>query len=77
VSAPRTDGVKLTPWFNEKVKPVRKGVYEIAAGRAQRYSYWNGKRWGFREPTVYTANLYRRSEAYGPIVRWRGLARKP
>jgi hypothetical protein len=74
-----TDGA-VTRWYPTPIAPVRIGVYEIDVGiprSIMKYSYWDGARWGFREPTVENAYLYRAEKAAGPIVKWRGLARKP
>lgn len=69
---------RLTPWFQGKTKPVRDGVYEIdsAYEDCRFYSFWNGERWGWREPSVAQAFRYKEMAASGPVRLWRGLVRR-
>jgi hypothetical protein len=76
--------MKLTNWFPPEVKPVRKGVYDIAKGvfSAPWFGYWNGKKWVSVGNTPYKAmeHPYAAWDDF-PAIRqdfeWRGLARKP
>lgn len=68
----------VTNWFPQTVKPFRAGLYEIKPwNNGTAFSYWNGRRWGFRCQFKSTAFQYRHEEALGSIGKWRGLAKKP
>ena len=59
--------------------PDKKGVFAIripGASRSTFYSYWDGKRWGYRSSSVRSAWLYRQSKALGPVVWWWGFVEK-
>lgn len=72
----QTHGV--TEWFPSSVKPVRAGLYEIKPwNKGTAFSYWNGKRWGFRCLFKTAAFRYKHEEALGSIGKWRGLSSKP
>lgn len=69
---------ELSRWFPERVQPARVGVYRVDSPRgAIRYSFWNGRQWGFRESNPDYAYDYRHEMTLGPINRWRGLAQEP
>lgn len=39
--------MKVTPWFDGEIKPVRKGVYQLFNGTQTMigYQYWDGEYW--------------------------------
>lgn len=41
--------MKLTPWFDNSVKPVRPGFYEIrdAGFSGRNFRPWNGEKWSY------------------------------
>ena len=71
---------KLTPWFVNGEKPVRKGVYQqmCGSGRKLGYQQWTGKHWCDWCETPEMAATY-----FDPVVTfhqndpWRGLAHPP
>lgn len=75
---------KLTPWFPSTVKPVHVGVYRtnlFFSGRGYyKYSYWDGKKWGWSSTLKERANPANGKD-YGmspnQCKQWRGLAVKP
>jgi hypothetical protein len=72
----QTHGV--TEWFPQTVKPARAGLYEVKPwSKGTAFSYWNGRRWGFRCQFKSTAFQYKHEEALGSIGKWRGLSSKP
>ena len=73
-------GKKLTGWFAKGVKPARIGVYEVDDddGLPGYFAWWSGKRFAYRSESAQLAFLekdFRTSCA--PLVKWRGLARRP
>lgn len=71
-------GAKLSRWFPERVRPVRVGAYRVDSPKGTlRYSFWNGRQWGYREMDPSYAYQYRHEMTLGPIRRWRGLAQEP
>lgn len=65
--------MKLTPWFDGSVKPVRVGVYELDyrdEDHASRtfYTAWDGLVWRYLESG---------DVAYAQDRNWRGLAQQP
>ncbi len=71
--------MKLTPWFKGKIKPVRKGVYEIALfdlwyGGSRSYSYWNGKKWcGFSTNIKRDLSKDKPNPKHDQSPAWRGI----
>ena len=68
--------LKLTPWFDGSIKPVRAGVYETSYGRSG-YAYFDGKRWGWVNATVEQASKDQDTNGAFQRKRWRGLAEDP
>mgnify|MGYP006377351705 CR=1 FL=1 len=74
--------MKLTPWINGNIKPIRKGVYMLMCGGHGMnvgYQYWNGSIWGAWNKSAKAAYQKRslhatQSHQYDD---WRGLAEKP
>jgi hypothetical protein len=65
--------MKRTPWFPAHIKPVNVGVYRVKSGMSMWWSYWDGKRWGFREPTKHGAYVCRYDTAYVQALEWYGV----
>lgn len=79
---------KHTPWFpiQRESVPVRKGVYELAGGNREPWSYWNGRffvgAWSTPSEAKRARNFF--SIDTGSITRgsagqhtnWRGLTRR-
>ncbi len=75
---------KLTPWFPPEIKPMRKGVYQVAYWSQERPSYakwfngiWRGSYSGISAETLRLADADNRHQNYRQNLEWRGLARKP
>lgn len=70
---------KLTPWFVNGEKPVRKGVYKVRTCGGDGFAYWDGQRWGWRVPYVRLADTWRDTTGatQGTGKHWRGLAYNP
>lgn len=75
---------KLTPWFPPEVRPVHVGVYRVIGWseseptKGALYSYWNGKRFGYR--TLPAQEAFRMRDTgtdLEPQATWCGLAEKP
>ena len=60
--------MKLTPWFDGKVKPVRKGWYE-AKDSEGRLDYWNGKKWCYGS----NGKFFAFPKGTQDVVPWRGI----
>ena len=74
--------MKLTPWFNGSIKPIRKGVYMLMCGGfgdIVGYQYWNGSIWCAWDKEAKVAYRMRRLPATQSYQydKWRGLAEKP
>jgi hypothetical protein len=71
--------MKLTPWFDGSVKPVRPGVYERAFGpdAPPRYAEWTGWQWLESRGTVRSAPRSLKVSATQSAAGWRGLAEEP
>jgi hypothetical protein len=70
--------MKVTPWFDGSVKPVRVGVYQRCAplGFGVTFSMWTGKRWNFSAPSVEEAAI-EEARSFVKDAHWRGLAQQP
>lgn len=64
--------MKRTEWFDGKVKPARRGVYERKFSFGVLFSHWNGRYWGFCESTPKDACRLRMLRT-ACNVPWRGL----
>lgn len=68
--------MKVTQWFDDSEKPVRKGVYQkFSNSKNPQFSYWNGKYWGLISNSVNDAAKYHSSESYFQWGNWRGIAK--
>jgi hypothetical protein len=66
---------QMTDWFPEKVKPVRAGVYETAyCGKT--YTYFDGKRWSWSQPTLSKARKDRDTRGAYQNKPWRGFTKE-
>lgn len=61
--------MKLTPWFDGSVKPVRVGWYERAYGNGNFPCTWDGKKWRI--------DGARSEYSMAQKLPWRGLAQQP
>lgn len=61
-----------TDWFPANIKPVRAGVYETNYA-GQSYAYFDGKRWGWANPTVAKARKDTRTHGAYQAKEWRGF----
>ncbi|MFZ6727389.1 hypothetical protein ACO0K2_18000 [Undibacterium sp. MH2W] len=69
--------MKLTPWIDGDIKPVRVGVYERNYGSAGfAYCKWDGKYFFAGKRSIKEADLAT-SDAFFQNLPWRGLAEKP
>jgi hypothetical protein len=69
---------KFTPWFDGRTKPARKGVYERYLSSANRYSFWDGRKWAFSGSTIKAAQASRgNGDSCYQDTPWRGLASDP
>lgn len=71
---------KLTPWFVNGEKPVRKGVYQqkSGSGRLLGYQRWDGKHWCTWHENAETAGKDREAVvSFHQNDPWRGLAHPP
>ncbi len=73
------DEKDLTPWFDGRIKPVRKGVYQQMSGGQLGYQKWDGNKWGpwFSTPAqaAYTSpGDYARIQNQND--NWRGLRKR-
>ena len=68
---------KLTPWFPNREKPVRHGVYQVAVGCGNYYSYFDDKGWhgAWWSPEKAWEHAY--FDASIGYRHWRGLASDP
>jgi len=68
--------MKLTPWFDGTVKPVRKGIYQQMDGHGKLlgYQYWNGKIWGLWSETPEGA-MWSFGVSCSQDDPWRGVAK--
>lgn len=55
--------MKLTPWFDGKVKPVRKGWYECKVCDGDKH-YFDGSNWFRRKTSTVPLEI---------MFRWRGI----
>jgi hypothetical protein len=73
--------MKLTPWFDGAIKPVREGVYETEEDdRSRWFNYFDGRSWYYGGRTVDDAwagfsyfNEMPRSIEPECVARWRGV----
>ena len=67
---------KVTEWFEMPTWPKHIGVYEVQVSVEgfQRFSYWDGKGWGFVSDEPTGAYWNRFCATPWIILRWRGLA---
>lgn len=71
--------MKLTPWFSNKYKPSRNGVYEIKGSilGGKNFRTWNGSRWSLTYGSAAAFSGY--SEKFFPynhgedMTGWRGI----
>lgn len=76
---------QFTPPFPPHIKPVRVGVYLVGRfnapfdpkDRAQRFAFWNGRRWSAYRSSVADAQRHRGIAAAYQAKHWRGLAERP
>lgn len=78
--------LNTTAWFPETITPIRRGVYEVRDGDKCCYgywggwfSYWDGKKFGWRD-SAGPAYAYQNRDAttcLPPRCQWRGLAKQP
>lgn len=64
---------KMTPWFPSNIKPVHQGVYRIRNWSDGNYAYFNGKRWGWANLTVKSAQRYKGIKGAAQDKEWRGF----
>ena len=66
----------LTPWFEDYDRPVRSGVYEVAATKGPLYAYWTVEtgKWGLVSYSIQGAQGMRDRPSYLQYRRWRGVA---
>lgn len=65
--------LKLTPWFDGDVRPVRTGYYQRAWSTLTEYpDYWNGSHWFNGDGSDHD-----HWPALDQSRQWRGLAVKP
>ena len=80
---------KITEWFPEDVKPVRKGIYEtsfpfsvksMADTEIVGYSHWNGKRWGSQYTRLDQCQESMKEDIFNFLAeqdkKWRGFTTK-
>jgi hypothetical protein len=75
------DESKLTPWFDGRVKPIRRGVYmQHCAGSSKTIGYqlWDGIKWRtWSETPQGAARSTSRARVSCQNDPWRGLKEKP
>lgn len=71
--------MEMTEWFDEDIKPVHIGIYEVYVSGY--YSYWNGEVWSFWNYSIKellkTYELDLHAGNTHEFLAWRGLADKP
>lgn len=69
--------MKLTNWFNGKIKPAYVGVYERRSSYGfSHYSYWNGKTWKQMAFTPEKAEqLSWDDDSFFQTLEWRGVVK--
>lgn len=66
---------QMTDWFPENIKPVRAGVYETAyCGKT--YTYFDGKRWGWSQPSLSKARKDLDTGGAFQKKSWRGFTKE-
>jgi hypothetical protein len=66
-----------TPWYPADVPPSVPGMYEVKSEYGYYYSYWNGKKFGYRAMDISRAFEYRDKLTHaGDTAIWRGLTRQ-
>jgi hypothetical protein len=63
---------QMTPWFPSNIKPVRAGVYQTNYAGST-YTYFDGKRWSWSNPTLKSANKDRDTHGAYQQKEWRGF----
>jgi hypothetical protein len=66
---------QMTQWYPSNIKPVRPGVYETTYTGGS-YCYFDGKRWGWANPTVRKANKDRDTRGAYQAKEWRGFTKE-
>ena len=66
----------LTPWFDGKTKPTRKGVYMLMSGASVGYQKWDGLGWSPWFADAHRAAKSKKGDYASPQYqndKWRGL----
>jgi hypothetical protein len=69
--------MKLTPWFNAGVKPVRPGIYQRQHKKLgfSVYAKWDGKQWCLGVTSKEAAENYSMPSTNQTGFLWRGVLR--
>lgn len=73
--------MEVTPWFSNKVQPVRPGVYSVMtfAGKVEWFAKWTGIAWCITSNDAASASDCQQHsiDMYREGSKWRGLASDP